>query len=749
MLKSKNKLLHKALAFVLTFSLLATLVSFNFTANATEINGGAGTISDPYLISDEAELTAYAELFAHGNELYYAKLDNNITVNTNWTAINKFSGTLDGDGHTISFNCGISSASNGLYGFCGINEGTITNLIIEGNVTVSGEKDFVGSIAGLNRGSISNCTNKMSITASGKNTYAGGIVGVMDSGTISNCKNEETISVTTATDSTDITDKESSSGGIVALNYNGTVEKCTNIGSVSNTDNGYTGGIVGCNNGTVDNCLNTTVDNATGSASNSNSTYVGSIVGLLYTNPETGSTATLTNSLNTTNSGNVVGSNGIGENGSGTIDNCYYLANSDNDTIDNTTNVTQDELNNGSVTYKLNNGNVSNPVWGQTIPETESDYQLPVIGITTNDDGTSNIVYKGTEGDNSYTNTKPTCGNNHKYENGVCTVCGDVLIKVSNYSLTIDGSIGLNYYISVDKNSYNENTLPVTFIANGTDTKEFTAEKTTVDGTPEKFNIYKATVLLKSDQMNYDIVVKASVNNNQYESKPFSVNAYLLKLNSNPAQYDSNNAEELKNLAINMYTYGYYANEYFGNNASYSPTIALNNDITLSSGISDNYNLSYTDNVTADNTLTHYASSLQHLEQIKAFFYVQGVDEQADNTYMKYETVSTDGNNTSTNNNAKYVKVEPRNGYYYGLTDMIPIAQLGTTKFAVTFGTGSGDSFVASSKTKYYGPYTYIKNIFQKYENDNPNDPSYKLIQALYHYSEAAKVYFDAVAATE
>ena len=735
MLKSKNKLLHKALAFVLTFSLLATLVSFNFTANATEIIGGTGTISNPYLISDKAELIAYAKLFVNGNELYSAKLDNDITVNASWTAINKFSGTLDGDGHTIYFNGGISSASNGLYGFCGINEGTITNLIIEGSVTVSGEKDFVGSIAGLNRGSISNCTNKMNITASGKNTYAGGIVGVMDSGTISNCKNNGTISVTTTTESTDVKDKESSAGGIVALNYNGTVEKCTNTGSVSNTDNGYTGGIVGCNNGNVDNCLNTTGGNAT----KDNNTYVGSIVGLLFTNPETGSTATLTNSLNTTDSGNVVGSNGIGENGSGTIDNCYYLANSDDDTIENTNYVTLDELHNGSVTYKLNNGNVSNPVWGQTIPETESNYQLPVIGITTNDDGTaSNIVYQGTEGDNSYTNTKPACIE-HTYENGVCTVCGDVLIKVSYYSLTIDGSIGLNYYISVDNKSYNEDTLPVTFIANGTDTTEVIAKKTTVDNAPANFHIYKATVLLKSDQMNYDIVVKTSVNNNQYESTPFSVNAYLLKLNSNPAQYDANNAEELKNLAINMYTYGYYANEYFGSNASYSPTIALNNDITQSSNISDNYNLSYTDN--SGNTLTHYASSLQHLEQIKAFFYVQGVEGEADNIYMKYETVSTDGSNTS-NNNAKYVKVEPRNGYYYGLTDMIPIAQLGTTKFAVTFGTGSNDTFVASSKTKYYGPYTYIKNIFQKYENGNQNDPSYKLVQALYHYSEAAADYF-------
>ena len=57
MLKSKNKLLHKALAFVLTFSLLATLVSFNFTASA-EITG-AGTADSPYTITTEAELKKF------------------------------------------------------------------------------------------------------------------------------------------------------------------------------------------------------------------------------------------------------------------------------------------------------------------------------------------------------------------------------------------------------------------------------------------------------------------------------------------------------------------------------------------------------------------------------------------------------------------------------------------------------------------------------------------------------------------
>lgn len=731
----KNKLLHKALAFVLTFSLLATLVSFNFTANATGINGGTGTISTPYLISDEAELIAYAKLFVNGNELYSAKLDNDITVTANWTAIEKFTGYLDGNGHKISFNKGITGTTNGLYGFCGINEGTITNLTVAGsNVTVSNEKDFVGSIAGLNRGTISNCINEMNVSASGKNTYAGGIAGVMDSGTISNCKNNGNISVTTTTESTDVTDKESSAGGIVALNYNGTVEKCTNTGSVSNTDNGYTGGIVGCNNGNVDNCLNTTGGNAT----NNNNTYVGSIVGLLFTNPETGSTATLSNSLNAVNNGNIVGANGVNENTSGEINNCYYLADSDIDNINGTNNVTQKELNDGTVTYKLNNGNVSNPVWGQTIPTSGTNYELPVIGITTDESGkATNIVYNF---DNKYTNTQPTC-TGHTYENGVCKLCGDVLIKISGYSLIIDGSIGLVYHVAVKEDSAPKK-ITVEF-KHGDKTITTVSEITGTDGTDENkgFKLYQAIVNLDSDQMNWDVSANININGNQFISKPYSVNDYLLKLKSNPSIYSPNKANELKALAIDMYTYGYYANECFRENPTYTPALTLNNEITQSTEIKG-FDLSYSDNSNGSFTLTHYASSLQHLDQIKTLFYVNGVtSENADNIYMKYETVSTDGNNTP-NNDAKYVKVESRNGYYCGFTDKITVAQLSTTKFAVTFGTGTDNEFIPMTTTKYYGPYTYIKGIFNKYENSAPDNTSYKLMQALYHFSKSANAYF-------
>ena len=67
------------------------------------------------------------------------------------------------------------------------------------------------------------------------------------------------------------------------------------------------------------------------------------------------------------------------------------------------------------------------------------------------------------------------------------------------------------------------------------------------------------------------------------------------------------------------------------------------------------------------------------------------------------------------------------------------------TKFQVSFGTNNGDAYNQITKTKYYSPYTYIRNLLKQYESaDKREDVAYKLTQALYHYSEAAYAYFNA-----
>lgn len=738
MLKSKNKLLHKALAFVLTFSLLATLVSFNFTANAAggTYGGGNGTASDPYIIDDVADLTAFATLVNGGDTDACAKLSDNFSgeITSSWTTIgdeaHKFTGVFDGNNQTITF----SSITDGDYvGLFGINEGTIKNVTVAGSISSSTAKAFVGGVAGLNRGTIINCTNSATISTTGANSYAGGIAGVMQYGTIETCTNNVNVSVQVSDTTTgDITDHEASAGGIVAFNYNGTVKKSTNTGNITNNDShGYTGGIVGNNDGVIDNCLNK------GTVSNDAAAdYVGGIAGNLFTNSETGSTSTISNSLNTNDKGNVYGSNGLTtkEETEGIVTNCYYKAETTTEEVEGIKGVSQDDLNNGAVTYMLNGNSAANPVWGQDL--TSSENTLPMIGASN-----SNTVYVDETSDKGYSNNKPECSH-ETYVNGVCPACGDIIAKVAGYSITLDGSIGFNFYFDI-KNTYNNPT--VSFTINGEPITGTTLSQCA--GADTNFQRYLSTIYIDADQMNLDIIATLKYDTNSTDvvtSKPYNVNKYLNTIYSDPTSLlngnNANKSSELKALAQSMSTYGYFANEYFGDYNHYETSVPQN-ALTVNSSIIDNdkYNMSVSGNA---GTLTHYATSLQHLETITCVFYVQG--NVTDDTVMGYRTKSiSSGNYTDDGTTSTVAVTKGAGNYSWAATKKIPISKLNDIQFEVTFGTESEGTYTASSNIKTYSPYGYIKTILNKYETSgNTTDSSYKLAQALYHYSEAAAAYF-------
>lgn len=742
MLKSKNKLLHKALAFVLTFSLLATLVSFNFTASALT---GTGTEQAPYEITNLDDLKEFATGVNSGKYTNtYVKLTTNIEISGNWTPIgngtNKFTGVFDGskgngEKYTITFT-NISDNTADYVGLFGVNEGTIKNVTVAGNISSSTTKAFVGGVAGLNRGTITNCTNSAEISATGANSYAGGIAGVMQYGTIETCTNSGNVSVRVSDTATgDITNHEASAGGIVAFNYNGTVKKSTNTGNIENNDShGYTGGIVGNNDGVIDNCLNK------GAVSNEVAAgYVGGIAGNLFTNSETGSTSKISNSLNTTENGNVVGSNGIETKTEtkGTIENCYYLDNDASVTGNDITSVTDDQLNSGEVTYMLNGNSSANPVWGQDL---STETNLPVIGA-----GTNNTVYPA---NNGYTNTQPNdCTHSENIVNGACTVCGTVIAKVSGYNVTLNGSIGLNYYFDV-LSDITAKTLIVSFDKGTSDNSiKRVTDPNLTSGLKEGYNRYVSTVKLNSDEMNMNIIATLSLQYNNgtitVKSDAYNINKYLNSLYTNPG---SKNTSELKTLAQTMSTYGYYANEYFKNYASYETSVPMFNLSANGNSISGaKYNLTY-DGSDTDNSITHAASSLQHLYEIGGVFYANTTMTDINNIHMRYSVLNISDNNSFNGLGQNIdVKVSKSGDRIYAITEKIPVSLLGSVKFEVTFGTKEGEVYTPFTKIKYYSPYTYIRNILKQYDAaGKQDDVVYKLTQALYHYSEAANAYFNA-----
>lgn len=151
-------------------------------------SGGAALALAEGTVSSAKE---FAEMVAGGSY----KLTADITVTAPYAY--DFSGTFDGDGHTVTLNITASTANVGL--FKTLSGGAVVrNVITAGSVTATG-KNNVGGIAGTADGNVTieNCKNKASIKG-GKG--AGGILGYSEPGsgfvTISSCANMGSVSGT-------------------------------------------------------------------------------------------------------------------------------------------------------------------------------------------------------------------------------------------------------------------------------------------------------------------------------------------------------------------------------------------------------------------------------------------------------------------------------------------------------------------------------------------------------------------------
>ena len=304
-----------------------------------------------YLISTADELRLFASMVNGGQTSINGKLTADIVLNdtkdweswettapaNSWTPIgsdaNPFTGTLDGDGHSVSGIYINSTADDqGLVGVLG-EGGTLQDLGVKASYIKGGYS--VGGLCGRNDGTVSNCYNIGSVEG---NNSVGGLCG-QNYATVTNCYNTGNV---TGNDYV---------GGVCGQNY-ATVTNCYNSGSVAG--NNYVGGVCGWNDrGSITNCYNT------GSVTGSD--FVGGVCGLNY--------GIMTNCYNT---GSVEGYSNVGGvcgNSWGNVTNCYYLNTCGAAGVG--TSKTADEFASGEVAWLLQNGQAEQ-VWGQTIGRDDS-----------------------------------------------------------------------------------------------------------------------------------------------------------------------------------------------------------------------------------------------------------------------------------------------------------------------------------------------------------------------------------------
>ena len=228
---------------------------------------GDGTASSPYLIANYDDLKKLASATSTDGMVFageYFKMAADIDMQNDAsfllisnTSDNAFSGTFDGDGHSIK-NWAIDTQEQqklwtGLFGFVG-KQGTIKNLCIDKSCDLKFYRN-AGAVVAVLYGTLDNCRNYADLHT--LNGFAGGLVYcAYDNAVIKNCYNEGNITSSS---------QNGNMGGIVYSADPGvTIENAQNAGDVvaalksqSGTTANYVGGIAGAARGALSNVLNT------------------------------------------------------------------------------------------------------------------------------------------------------------------------------------------------------------------------------------------------------------------------------------------------------------------------------------------------------------------------------------------------------------------------------------------------------------------------------------------------------------
>lgn len=275
---------------------LLSLFLLFFAALPVSAEQAEETAAIPYSIASTEQFLLFAQQcrldsFSQNLEVV---LETDIDLTgSDFTSIPIFSGTFEGNGHTIQgVDITNDGSAQGLFRYL-TETAVIQNLIVEGTIQPSGTGHEVGGIAGNNAGRIVNCSFRGTVSG---NEYIGGIAGVngltgiiencdvdgsiygshfvggmagKNSGVLRNCENTAQVNTTAQQNNVELSDITIESltssesvntvtdiGGI-AGSSTGVIRECVNRGNVGYQQMGYNiGGIAGTQSGYLADCRN-------------------------------------------------------------------------------------------------------------------------------------------------------------------------------------------------------------------------------------------------------------------------------------------------------------------------------------------------------------------------------------------------------------------------------------------------------------------------------------------------------------
>lgn len=413
-------------------------------------------------------------------------------------------------------------------------------------------------------------------------------------------------------------------------------------------------------------------------------------------------------------------------NNHGTLENCYYL-DTCGMTSERAVSKTAEQFASGEVAFLLQDGQ-TDTVWGQNLAEGESRQNYPVP------DGKFRVYYneiytgcEGKPGDVTYAYSNDDLS--HVYaehtdadNDGRCDICSNFMDGIgaglAGYSLILDGSVGVNFYMELsdavlaDDTAYMEFTLPsgeVSKVPLDKNNSEVISDKT----------YYKFKCQVNAAGMTDTI--KAQLKSNAGNSKvyEYTVKEYSDYLFANK----ENNVEFAKayDLIKAMVNYGSYAQIY----ADYHTdrlAVGDKSDLTSVEDVTIGEEYKYTisgESVNANVTFAGASLTLLSTTTLRMYFKLTDVD--ADNVTFTYHGIDFDKTKSG--------------DYYYVDIVGIPADKL-DDDCEVRVTVDNNTTFEVT-----YNPMAYCYNVINRETTETRTDALKNLIKAMVIYNQAADAY--------
>ena len=351
---------------------------------------------------------------------------------------NKYQGTFDGNGKTISnLYINVTSGYAGFFGYA--NEGgCIKNITFDNAKVKSTNDDYcIGILVGAAGSCIENIKTLVNCSVEGKN-YVGGIVGKAK-GNISNCENHAMVkgsytvggiagssegsgtSISSCANYGDVKGTGNRVGGMVGYFDLGTIQNCANYGNIMGSD--VVGNLIGyatkCH---LDNVLGTGNVTATSTSAN----RVGLLVGHIINSSSTASGILAYNSsVKFTINGTEQTGEAVKAIGQGSLTSAFRVKA-----------FSAEQLKSGFVAFILQGNASESAKWGQKL--NTDDY--PLLGSTNKVYSDSPVTMKCSgelEGTGKYSNTKPAQEGTFTMQHGNSIIHHESV----DVTCTVDGTI--------------------------------------------------------------------------------------------------------------------------------------------------------------------------------------------------------------------------------------------------------------------------------------------------------------------